>query len=194
MLGAGIVLLVSYALEATATVRCNQLAKQAAEYDGFYLAEHEEKMCEDVGVDIFVRFSDEMMEQMNEARLAGTTPFELPDEFEEPEWYKAQQYARAKETAYLNLLEPLKRICACESAGNPNRVPQHYESDGVTVLTGRITPKDTGMCQINLDYHERQAQRMGLDLHDPHDNVEYANWLYRNEGAQPWSASASCWQ
>jgi len=192
-LAIGIWAIATHAIDANASWRCNQLADQAAEYDGFYITDVEKEMCESVNVPVNVRYPKDMVEERERSLENKEVEIVQIPEQEIPDWYLAQQYAKEKETAYLNLIGPLKEICACESTGNPNNVPEHYESDGVTVLTGRITPADIGMCQINRDYHEANAHSMGLDLNDPHDQVEYANWLYKNEGTQPWSASSACW-
>jgi len=89
--------------------------------------------------------------------------------------------------------QELKRICSCESAGSPNVEPTHYKSDG-SVLTGIINPRDIGICQINLDYHEKAAVDKGLDLFKERDNIKYAHYLYETEGNRPWTWSSSCWQ
>lgn len=88
--------------------------------------------------------------------------------------------------------DTLKRICACESRGNPNAEPTHYAPDG-TVLRGHINAMDVGACQINLVYHQDTAERMGLDLFDEQDNIAYATWLYKHEGSKPWVWSKKCW-
>lgn len=90
------------------------------------------------------------------------------------------------------LRSELVPICACESTGDRNGVPTHYELDG-SVKKGRINELDTGICQINLYYHGKSATSMGLDLFKEDDNITYANHLYETEGSQPWSWSRSCW-
>jgi len=92
------------------------------------------------------------------------------------------------------LVEMLKPVCSCESVGTPDGEPQHFERDGVTVLTGRHNPRDVGMCQINLDAHEETIEAMGLDVFKRDDNIEYANWLYSTQGLKPWVYSKPCWQ
>ena len=52
---------------------------------------------------------------------------------------------------------------------------------------------DTGPMQINRYYHAATAKKLGLNLEEPFDNIEYAMRLYKKEGAQPWSASKGCW-
>jgi hypothetical protein len=165
-------------------------------FELFTLTDTEKDMCASIGKEIRLQVDPEVQKARDEALThAGSTEPRLvvPENGDTPTWYKAQQYAVEKDRAYLKLAPKLKRICACESAGNPDAIPQQYEADGVTVLTGRITPEDKGMCQVNEYYHGEQSRRMGLDLLDPHDNVAYANWLYEMEGTAPWSASRKCW-
>ncbi len=71
--------------------------------------------------------------------------------------------------------------------------PQQFEADGVTVLTGRIDPRDTGMCQINTYYHLETAEQLGYDIFTEEGNWGYAKHLKATQGVQPWRASASCW-
>ena len=78
------------------------------------------------------------------------------------------------------------QIARCESTF------RHTLADG-TVLKGRVDPADTGVMQINLRYHGKKAEELGLDLKDLYDNMAYARDLYERQGTQPWSASAPCW-
>lgn len=87
--------------------------------------------------------------------------------------------------------QELKEICACESMGQPDIEPQHFDADG-NVLRGRINPDDTGACQINAYFHKETAESMGLNLEKEKDNIAYAHWLYEQQGAQPWSWSKHC--
>lgn len=180
---------------AQAVVHCSALAAQAEQFDTFFMTENERIMCDRVGIAVNVRFAEEMVRareaQLAEDAMNNVVPF--PATPTVPDWYTAQQNGRERDSAYLNLRPELQRICACESAGNPDAIPQHYERDGSTVLTGRVTPDDIGMCQISLRYHARVSKAMGLDVYDPHDNVAYANWLYKNLGSSPWKASRGCW-
>jgi hypothetical protein len=90
-------------------------------------------------------------------------------------------------------LDPtLKRICSCESTGKPYNEPRQFNPDG-TVVKGKVNPLDTGMCQINLKYHEATATRLGYDLFTEYGNASYATWLYETQGTTPWNWSASCW-
>lgn len=80
----------------------------------------------------------------------------------------------------------MAKIASCESHN------RHYGSNG-EVLRGEKTPLDRGVMQINLYYHQKTAEKMGLDLHNIDDNVAYARYLYEKSGAKPWMSSSACW-
>lgn len=86
----------------------------------------------------------------------------------------------------------LKRVCSCESTGNPNNEPIQFNEDG-SVLRGRINPDDVGMCQINLYHHGERALELGIDLFTEEGNKEYATMLYEEQGTEPWNWSKGCW-
>jgi hypothetical protein len=54
---------------------------------------------------------------------------------------------------------------------------RHLNKDG-TILRGVVNPSDVGVMQINLYYHESDAEKLGL---------------YDKKGTAPWSASKPCW-
>ncbi|MAZ30132.1 hypothetical protein CL655_02505 [bacterium] len=87
----------------------------------------------------------------------------------------------------LDATHPLVKVAFCESS------LEHFEDDGVTAKRGDIDSRDTGVLQINLGYHERDATRLGLDVRVFEDNVTYGLHLLRTQGLQPWSASEYCW-
>jgi len=79
------------------------------------------------------------------------------------------------------------KVAECESGTR-----QYYEGTDQPIL-GKVTPADTGLFQINKDYHLKTAKRLGIDLDTPVGNIAYAKYLYENQGLKPWSASESCW-
>lgn len=91
------------------------------------------------------------------------------------------------------LQKELVKICTCES-GQGTGKPQQYNIVTGEVLRGVKNPKDIGMCQINLYWNGAQAEKMGLDLFKEQDNIKFANWLYDQQGAEPWGWSKGCWQ
>jgi hypothetical protein len=88
--------------------------------------------------------------------------------------------------SYFEDIPIMIQIARCESTF------RHTLEDG-SVLKGRVDPADTGVMQINKRYHEKTATTMNLDLNDIQHNMQYARFLYENQGTQPWSASSPCW-
>lgn len=80
----------------------------------------------------------------------------------------------------------LAKIGRCESRN------RHFNGRG-EVLRGEKNTYDRGVMQINLLYHEKTAEKLGLDLHNIDDNVAYARYLYEKQGAKPWMSSSACW-
>ena len=87
---------------------------------------------------------------------------------------------------YFEDIPVLIQVARCESTF------RHTLSDG-SVLKGKVDPADTGVMQINKRYHLKAAEKMGLNLDDLYDNMEYARHLYEKQGTQPWKASSPCW-
>lgn len=83
----------------------------------------------------------------------------------------------------------LKKIIMCESGG------KHYAKNGQVVTKANTNgTTDIGIAQINLYYWGKTATDMGLDLSNEKDNLEFAKWLFYQQGSSPWSASSKCWQ
>jgi len=82
------------------------------------------------------------------------------------------------------LLPVMEEICRCESG-------KQFREDG-TVVPGVVNPLDRGMCQINRKYHGETSQSLGFDIEAEEGNIQYANWLYTQKGAQPWYLSRGC--
>ena len=80
----------------------------------------------------------------------------------------------------------LEKIAFCESGGN------QYHPDG-RVIRGRVDPRDIGKYQINLYYHQKTSEDMGLDVFKEQDNETFALHLYNTQGTKPWEASRGCW-
>lgn len=80
----------------------------------------------------------------------------------------------------------LAEIAKCESRY------RHFNSSGA-VLKGYKNNYDTGVMQINILYHAKTLEKLGLDVHDLDDNVRYARYLYEKDGAKPWLSSSACW-
>jgi len=85
----------------------------------------------------------------------------------------------------------MRPVCACESVGDADLEPQHWDADG-SVLRGRQNPDDIGMCQLNEPTWGATAKAHGWDIHTIEGNVLMANWIYANEGYYPWRYSKGC--
>ena len=85
----------------------------------------------------------------------------------------------------------LRRVCACESVGDPLAEPQHYNSDG-GVLRGIINPQDIGQCQISEIYWLDVANKLGYNIYTQNGNAIMAIYIYENYGAKPWQWSLPC--
>jgi len=80
----------------------------------------------------------------------------------------------------------LQKIAFCESS------LRQYDENG-NVLRGIVDKRDVGLMQVNEYYHSKTAKALGLDLHTPEGNMEYAIYLYNKEGTKPWNSSKKCW-
>src|SRR3989338_749404 len=61
------------------------------------------------------------------------------------------------------------------------------------VLRGNKDSDYIGVMQINLRYHGKQAEELGLDLQGLEGNLAYAKYLYQKQGVEPWRSSEKCW-
>lgn len=91
---------------------------------------------------------------------------------------------------YVN--QTLKRICSCESTGNPDNEPIQFNEDG-NVLQGKRHPADHGACQINLDVWYEKSVALNYDVDTTDGNIRMANYIWSIRGTRDWNASRSCW-
>lgn len=80
----------------------------------------------------------------------------------------------------------LAEIAKCESRY------RQFNSEG-EVLKGKKNRYDRGVMQINVLYHAKNMEKLGLDAHNLDDNVAYARYLYEKKGVRPWISSSACW-
>lgn len=81
----------------------------------------------------------------------------------------------------------LDRIAKCES-GN-----MHMKDGQVILNANNNGSVDAGVFQINVKIWGKVAASQGLNLMIEKDNREFANYLYRHFGTEPWIWSKSCW-
>jgi len=80
----------------------------------------------------------------------------------------------------------LADIARCESRF------RHFIDEG-EVIRGEIDSDDIGVMQINLRYHQEDAEELGFNVFSLSGNLEYAKYLYEKQGVKPWKASRGCW-
>lgn len=78
-------------------------------------------------------------------------------------------------------------IAKCESRF------RHYDENG-RPLRNEGGSSAVGVMQIMYSVHHKSARRLGLNINTIEGNLEYAKYLYRNEGTRPWNASKHCWR
>lgn len=70
---------------------------------------------------------------------------------------------------------------------------RQYDENGLA-LRGNMNSSDIGVMQINEIYHGDRAKELGMDIYTKEGNLEYAMYLYKNQGLAPWGASRHCWE
>ena len=95
-------------------------------------------------------------------------------EFDEMIALKSKEYGVDKKT--------VMAIISCESSFRSNAVNKNRN--------GTI---DYSYWQIN-SIHRINANKIGLDIENPKDNLEFGFILLSREGTGPWKYSKKCWQ
>jgi hypothetical protein len=78
-------------------------------------------------------------------------------------------------------------IINCESQFKGNAVNHNKLDDGT------IWSTDKGLWQINDYFHKETMSKLGLDINNQFDSLEYGFILFKSQGVSPWSASSKCW-
>jgi hypothetical protein len=100
--------------------------------------------------------------------------------------YKTEQVEVIKE---IEVEAPvLSRIAKCESGNN------HYAKSGQVLVVGNNNKSvDVGKYQINAQIWGAKATELKLNIFIEKDNEEFAKYLYRTYGTEPWVWSKKCW-
>lgn len=80
----------------------------------------------------------------------------------------------------------MAEIARCESQF------RHFDENG-DIIRGELNKSDVGVMQINRYYHDKTAEKLGINLYTLEGNLEYAKYLFKKEGTSPWLASSECW-
>ena len=127
--------------------------------------------------------------------VAATTTVVKIEEPIEPIKYTPEAHITAMATKYGQNEFLAKEIMRCEglayaiSRGIPPSEARHYNY----TASGTLWSIDVGRWQINDYYHAAAAKKLGLDIYDDYDNIEYGFYLLKTQGTAPWSASRYCW-
>jgi hypothetical protein len=78
-------------------------------------------------------------------------------------------------------------VAKCESG------LEQYNEDG-TPFYGGSGGGMVGVMQINEAVHKNTALALGYNIDTLDGNLEYAKYLYEQEGITPWLSSSSCWE
>jgi soluble lytic murein transglycosylase-like protein len=79
----------------------------------------------------------------------------------------------------------LASIAWCESRF------RHVGDDGDIIKNPTSTA--IGVMQIMQSVHEKEAEKLGIDITSLDGNLAYAKHLYEKQGTKPWNASKTCW-
>ena len=77
----------------------------------------------------------------------------------------------------------VNEIIKCESSMYGSAT--HINKDGST---------DFGFLQVNDYWHKKTMEKMGLEITNQWDSLEFGFILMKSQGLKPWSASRKCWQ
>jgi hypothetical protein len=88
--------------------------------------------------------------------------------------------------AYFKDIPIMADVAYCES-----RFRQYNESG--TPLRGIQNSQDVGVMQINEKYHRATAEKLGHNIDTLEGNLDYARFLFEQEGTGPWKYSSPCW-
>lgn len=83
--------------------------------------------------------------------------------------------------------DTVRAIVSCESQMYGNAENKNIDENG------KVWSVDKGYLQVNSYYHTKPMQKLGLDINDKWDSLEYGFILMKNEGFGPWKASRKCW-
>jgi hypothetical protein len=92
----------------------------------------------------------------------------------------------------------VRAVAQCESslygkAQNKNYYKKTEIVDGKEVVTMVHWSTDFGFLQVNDYYHKANMDKMGLDIYNEFDSLEYGIYLMSKQGLAPWKASRTCW-
>lgn len=104
----------------------------------------------------------------------------LPEKTLESEIHRLSLEYNVDEQLAINIMK-------CESQIYDRAVNENKRKDGT------VWSRDFGIWQINDYYHEEEATKLGYDIHDKWQNLEFGFLLLSKGGTKYWKASQFCW-
>lgn len=83
---------------------------------------------------------------------------------------------------------PLLAVAWCESGH------RQYAADGSVLENPAPYSSASGIFQILRITHGPKAAEMGIDIMTPEGNMEFAEYLYEQNGLRDWEESRHCWE
>jgi hypothetical protein len=92
----------------------------------------------------------------------------------------------------------VRAISVCESSMYGSALNKNYRTitsvvDGVATTTQVHWSTDYGIMQVNDYYHKDTMIKLGWNIYDEYDSLEYGIMLLSRDGTRHWKASQYCW-
>ncbi len=81
-----------------------------------------------------------------------------------------------------------RKIIQCESEIYGQKAKNQNKDSN-----GNVWSIDVGRWQINNYFHEKDALKLGYNIYNEWDNLEYGFIIMKSQGTNPWKASKFCW-
>jgi hypothetical protein len=78
-------------------------------------------------------------------------------------------------------------VIKCESELYGSAINHNLDKDG------KVWSTDWGYLQINDYFHKKTMEKLGLDITNPFDSLEYGVMMMSRDGLGAWKASKTCW-
>lgn len=79
------------------------------------------------------------------------------------------------------------KIIECESEFSLDAIGENVDKDG------NVWSRDYGGLQVNDYYHKDDMAKIGMNIYNGNDSLEYGFMLLKRDGLTHWKWSRSCW-
>lgn len=81
----------------------------------------------------------------------------------------------------------VRAVAKCESSLYGSANNKNFDENG------NVWSTDFGYLQVNDYFHEQTMAKLGMDIHNEWDSLEYGIRMMSEQGLTPWKASSKCW-